>query len=48
MRYWLNALLVDATELRPLAEAAEAQGCEGIALADHAVMPEGIESQYPG
>ena len=48
MRYWLNALLVDATELRPLAEAAEALGFEGIALADHAVMPEVIESQYPG
>ena len=48
VEYWLNALLVDASELLPLAEAADELGFAGIALADHAVMPEQIASSYPG
>jgi probable F420-dependent oxidoreductase len=48
VEYWINALLVPAEELLPIAQAAEALGFAGIALADHAVMPEVIESQYPG
>ncbi len=48
MRYWVNALLVPSEELLPLAQAADELGFEGIALADHSVMPEVIHSQYPG
>ena len=48
MNYWVNALLVPFEELRPLAEAADELGYAGMALADHAVMPEVIHSQYPG
>jgi probable F420-dependent oxidoreductase len=46
--YWINALLVPADELLPLAQAADELGFTGIALADHSVMPERIHSQYPG
>jgi probable F420-dependent oxidoreductase len=48
VRYWINALLVPAAQLVPLAQAADRLGYAGIALADHAVMPERIESAYPG
>jgi probable F420-dependent oxidoreductase len=48
MEYWVNALLVPAEELLPLAQAADELGYTGIALADHSVMPEVIDSQYPG
>jgi probable F420-dependent oxidoreductase len=48
VEYWINALLVRAEELAPLAQAADELGFAGLALADHSVMPEVIESQYPG
>ena len=48
MEYWINALLLPAEELVPIAQAADELGFAGIALADHAVMPEVINSQYPG
>lgn len=48
MQYWINALMVRSEELMPLAQAADALGFAGMALADHAVMPAVIESRYPG
>jgi alkanesulfonate monooxygenase SsuD/methylene tetrahydromethanopterin reductase-like flavin-dependent oxidoreductase (luciferase family) len=46
--YWINGLLLEARELRPIAEAADELGFAGIAIADHSVMPDVIASPYPG
>lgn len=48
MEYWINALLIPADELLPIAQVADELGFAGVALADHSVMPEVIHSQYPG
>ncbi|MCH2171768.1 TIGR03619 family F420-dependent LLM class oxidoreductase [Myxococcota bacterium] len=48
MQYWVNALMVEAEQLLPIAKAADDLGYTGLALADHSVMPAVVESAYPG
>jgi probable F420-dependent oxidoreductase len=47
MNYWLNAGFIDASQLVPIAQAAERLGFYGIALPDHLFFPETITSKYP-
>ncbi len=48
MEFWLaTAMMNDLAEFPEVARAAEAAGFTGVAVADHVVMPEQIESKYP-
>ena len=48
MQYWVSAVFVEADQLVPLAVRADELGFAGLSLPDHGVMPEHIESAYPG
>lgn len=47
MQYWVNAGFLDADQMIEVALAAEAFGFAGIALPDHLLLPERIDSPYP-
>jgi probable F420-dependent oxidoreductase len=47
MRYWLALMSEPAEQFVDLAVAAEELGYEGIAMADHLIIPDGFESVHP-
>jgi probable F420-dependent oxidoreductase len=48
VEYWLDTLAEDSAHLLPLARAADELGFAGISVPDHSVMPDVIQSEYPG
>jgi probable F420-dependent oxidoreductase len=48
LRYWLSVLETPANELLPLARHADGLGFEGVAIADHLVVPAVVDTPYPG
>jgi probable F420-dependent oxidoreductase len=47
VKYWLNSGFLSNDQLVPIAQAAERLGYEGIAMPDHLIFPDHIESLYP-
>ena len=47
MKLWLPVIMEAAEQFVPIAQAAEAAGFEGVAVADHVVIPDGFASVHP-
>jgi probable F420-dependent oxidoreductase len=48
VQYWLNLLGVPFADFVPLARRADDLGLAGVAVSDHLIVPDRIESHYPG
>jgi probable F420-dependent oxidoreductase len=48
VQYWLNLLGVPFADFLPLARRADEVGFAGVAVSDHLVVPDRIDSRYPG
>jgi probable F420-dependent oxidoreductase len=48
VEYWVNLLGVPFADFVPLAQRADELGYAGVAVSDHLVVPDHIDSRYPG